>query len=222
MNEASTSNPSAAPKIEPALRPTASRAVGAASVPIPVAPKGFSLRGRMLPAIGGTVALGLALPILMLWWHFRGTAAAFVRGGPPEEWNIHAFFFLLGHAASVGSWIAAAFSIVLLRTLRRYTEVNRFGEDPVIIIGAGAGMLASLLGMPSYFAIRFPAPSALDEVRFLFLLLATGATCGAWIGWQAYRERWRARGPLPRFSLLSLIVLTLCWGALVGLYAPEN
>ena len=43
---------------------------------------------------------------------------------------------------------------------------------------------------------------------------------GAWIAWQAYRERHAERGFFPRFSLRTLIVGTFSWGVLLAVFMP--
>jgi len=61
----------------------------------------------------------------------------------------------------------------------------------------------------------------LIALRIALLFVVTGATCGAWIAWQAYRERHPERGFFPRFSLRTLIVGAFSWGLLLAVYMPQ-
>ncbi len=57
-------------------------------------------------------------------------------------------------------------------------------------------------------------------MRVVALFAITGATCGAWIGWQVYRERHPGTPLLPRFKLSTLLLLVIAWGFVLLLFRP--
>ena len=117
---------------------------------------------------------------------------------------------------------------------RQATQVKALGWGSLI----GAGF--SFLNLPVYFCAGYVAiiemgMHRMDRVvmgflgqepleyfsRAFVLFTFTGATCGAWVGWQAYKERHPKCGFFPRFSLRTLVLLAMGWGMLLALFMPE-
>ena len=182
--------------------------------------------GRLLglaATVGGCILFGLLPACLVLWWHHSGRwAPDFARGENFPEWSVLALGYWLGCALLVFGPVFVIWSLILSRLLRRNAGLKYFGEFPDMVCGAILGALGAMLFLPAY-TEAFP-PNSGNELRkaaFLLLLMAAGATSGAWVGWRVYRERARAeQRQLPQFSLGTLIALTVMWSVLMGLFRP--
>src|SRR5258706_13413848 len=115
--------------------------------------------------------------------------------------------------------------IVIISTLlyfffRTGSSVRREDEGTAIRVGMIWGVGISWLNFPALLVRVFLDEYPLSALRVITLFLVTGATCGGWVAWQAYREAHPERRWLPRFTMGTLLVLTLAWGLLLMLFMP--
>jgi hypothetical protein len=77
------------------------------------------------------------------------------------------------------------------------------------------GAAIAFLNFPGYLAVAIVHPP-----RVALLFLVAGATCGLWVGWHAWRATHLDAPRWPRFSLKTLWLLAMAWGALLVIFAP--
>lgn len=116
---------------------------------------------------------------------------------------------------------AALLSMGIMAVLRRQimTGSHRTHET-WIRRGCVLGTAAAFLNLPGYLAGSILPDDELLIIRMITLFAVTGATCGAWLGWQIWRETNLTAKLMPHFSLGMLIALTLGWGMLLALFVP--
>ena len=105
--------------------------------------------------------------------------------------------------------------------LRKSDAIEKDDEAPAMRKGALIGCLLGFTNVPGYFANILLAPTPNPGLRLVSLFAVTGATCGAWLGWQAYRHRHGRKAWFPRFNLSTQIFLVMGWGVLLALFMPE-
>jgi hypothetical protein len=177
---------------------------------------------RWFPALAGALVLCVLVPCVLTWCRTQGAPFGTFDSGPPAPgWSplqlvalLFCTFFLCGPGALLLAYL------MLLR-LRRFAGLGESAERPAITHGALWGTLIGFLDFPGYLALSFFAKDPYGLLRVAVLFAVTGATCGAWVAWQAYRERHPERGFFPRFSLRTLVVGVLAWGVLLGLFFPD-
>jgi hypothetical protein len=115
--------------------------------------------------------------------------------------------FVVLFALSPGALVLASSYYLFLRSIR--------SEGPNYYRWAAlGGVLLSFLNIPAYF-FSFMVPSMWHT---MVLFIVAGIMCGLWIAWQAHRFRHPDSPVLPRFSLRSLILAVVVWGALLSAF----
>ena len=187
-----------------------------------IAPRRAAPPSRWFPALAGTLVLCVLVPCVLTWCRTQGAPFPMFDDDPPAlRWNslqLIALFFCTFFLCGPGALLLAY--LMLLR-LRRFAGLGEGAERPAITHGALWGTLIGFLDFPGYLAFFLFDKDPYGILRVAVLFAVTGATCGAWIAWQAYRERHPERGFLPRFSLRTLVVGVLAWGVLLGLFFPD-
>jgi hypothetical protein len=197
-----------------------------ASIAPIAAPPETGVRGRWFHAMLGAIVLCVLVPCLLTWARLQGVPFnpnATHPNAPSgfDEWNagqlavLSFFTFILCGPGTV------VIGGILMHSLRKSRALALDEERGSITEGALRGGTWGFLNLPGYFALTFHGGEFMGLLRVGVLFAVTGASCGAWIAWQAYRERHPARGFLPRFSLRTLIVAVFAWGTLLGLYFPD-
>lgn len=179
-------------------------------------------------ALMGALFLGVVVPCTLTWWHLGRGGLLFMLDDPSEPkptdvgWLVEELVMLYlfaGMFCSPGALILGAF---LFRTIEKHPYTLGGKSKAALIIGTLMGAAIAFMNLPGYMAIGFfkdkldPAP----WLRLAALFLVTGATCGAWIAWQAYREKNPAEPFFPRYSLRTLMLLVFAWGFLAALFMP--
>ena len=176
------------------------------------------LRRRTWQALAGALVLALLIPSGLVG--LRLSAKVFAEGSI-SRWELLSM--------AVGGTLPAALVLapVLLWRLRKFPGMQEKDEGFALALGAARGGLLAYANLLAYPLLQSLAKSkhlerhdGWDIFRFLALFAVTGACCGSWIAWQAYRERHPQRGFLPRFSLRTLVILSLGWGGLLWLFRP--
>ena len=186
--------------------------------------KNISLRGRMILALMGALLLGVPIPCLLTWWSTNGAPLHRLALDKPNEyvpWQLQDLLVLLIFCSVLCGTFALGLGGIMMASLRGDSRLEQDDERFILSYGMKAGAGLAFLNLPGYFAKFFYGDGALPLVRIVMLFAVTGLTCGAWIAWQAYKERHPQRGFLPRFSLKTLVLLSLGWGLLLMLYRPE-
>lgn len=83
------------------------------------------------------------------------------------------------------------------------------------------GAIAAFVNLPGLGAGLILPYDRLVWVRLPLLFIVAGASSGAWIGWQAWRSAHPEERLIPRFSLGTLLLVLVAWGALLAVFAPK-
>lgn len=179
-------------------------------------------RSCILLAIAGAVVLGVIVPCGLA--AMRMTDLTF-DGGDTGPSSLLAYIeraamlcMIAGFFCSPGAVILSAIIVIMLRK-----QIHNEGGTHARWIQRGSvyGAVAAFLNFPGYLAAAILPDDGFMPVRLITLFAVTGATCGAWLGWQAWRENDLEAGLVPRFSLRMLIFLVLGWGVLLSLFVPR-
>ena len=186
--------------------------------------KFFSLRFRAIYALAGALIIGVLLPCVFTWWHTHGLYLGFKDVDNPAkapELGLEPLLHLLLLAGLFCGPGALILGLILMAFQRQDAARLEDDEGNFIWRGAWAGVGLAYLNFPGYFSV-FLFERGIEAAAFRTgtLFFVTGATCGAWISWQAYKESHPERGFLPRFSLRTLLLLTFGWGGLLWLFMP--
>jgi hypothetical protein len=188
------------------------------------APRSPAPPSRWFPALAGTLVLCVLVPCVLTWCRTQGVPfeqGTFRDHPPTSSWSPLELFSLLFCTFFLCGPGALLLAYLMLLRLRRFAGMGESAERPAITRGALWGTLIGFLDFPGYLALIFFYNDPYGILRVAVLFAVTGATCGAWIAWQAYRERHPERGFLPRFSLRTLVVGVMAWGVLLGLFFPD-
>jgi hypothetical protein len=184
----------------------------------------------------GAVALGVTLPTLLVCWNCGrlGVTRFTDDYGVPYEPTCSQILdrcvgleVIATVACGPGALILTAF---LYANLKRGAGEAETRLREVVERGMFLGACLAFLNLPAYGCVALlPETSRLlpETSRFLLglkvmaLFAVAGASAGAWIGWQAWRATHTKEPFWPRYSLLTLIVVVVAWGALMGLFAPK-
>ena len=171
--------------------------------------------------------MGVLVPCVLTWWHTHGRAFDRVRMVEAEKadlanlprWMVgdlvELLFFTIFYCGP-GAVILAG---ILMAIQRKAALRLEDAEGNFIWKGTWFGAGMAYLNFPGYLSIFFfEREFAVFRTGMLFFV--TGATCGAWIAWQAYKERHPERGFLPGFSLRTLVLFSFGWGGLLWLFRP--
>jgi len=175
-------------------------------------------------AVFGIMAVGILIPCVLTWLHAHGDLfpAVFLEVNENRmPWNLFDLMFLLFIAligCGPGAFLLGLFAFT---TMRRARCLKASRENEAMRHGALLGAALAFANFPGYLSAVFYEGEDLIALRIALLFVVTGATCGAWIAWQAYRERHPERGLFPRFSLRTLIVGAFSWGLLLAVYMPQ-
>ena len=178
-----------------------------------------------IAAVFGAVVLGVLVPCALAAMqiefpvHGDGDVDTTVTSIDRYLQNAVILSFFAGFFCGPGAVILAA---VIMIWLRRKLRNEACAQSGLIRQACLMGIVAAFLNLPGYMCGGILPHDHLREIRVVTLFVVTGATCGAWIGWQAWRERDPKAGFIPRFSLRLLILLTLGWGILLALFIPRG
>ncbi len=176
-------------------------------------------------ALMGALLFGVIPPCVLTWIHWRGSPSSWSLFGPPYTIKGGWTFFDLFHLFVVGTIFGGPgiflISALLLSHLYAFAEKHADRERHSILRGAIVGAFIAFLNIPCYLVGVLCEPDPLTWVRLVALFAFTGATCGAWLGWQAFRSIQPGRSFFPRFSLRTLVLLALGWGVLLALFMPD-
>ena len=191
--------------------------------------RSISKKYKMTPqfcwAIGGVLVVGIFVPCLLTWLHAHGGLFPFLDFPDSDvvrtPWN-PTDLALLQLVALVGCGPGALLlTMGLFAAARKSPRLAEPRENEIMRLGALSGALLSFANFPGYLSgVFYSSETYLTILRIGLLFAVTGATCGAWIAWQAYRERHPERGFLPRFSLRTLIAGAFSWGLLLFVFMP--
>ncbi|MCW8132018.1 MAG: hypothetical protein KIS92_16850 [Planctomycetota bacterium] len=180
-----------------------------------------------LPAMLGSVVIGAIVPCVLTWVRLEGHSEVFHEWSrsfgvePSEPWQFSHLAGMMGASALA----CGTFSLFLAIMLKRHL-VNTCSEQTESKAlerrSAKLGALVAFLNFPGYLALVLFPLQVRSFFQVLLLFLVTGATCGLWIGWQAYRVYQPDLGFVPRFTLRTLMALVFAWGVLLALFSPQR
>ena len=188
--------------------------------------RGIIERQCWLWALIGAVVIGVTLPTILVCWNCgqRGP----LNGLSEVPWlnrpwqDVAADWVGLQVVATIFCGPGAVILGLLLYSSckkRCVSESKTLRET--IVYGMWVGGLAAFLNFPGYFSGGLIRGNG--RVLFLVPLLfaVAGASCGAWIGWQAWRALHPEERFWPRFSLGTLMIAVFAWGLLLAVFAPK-
>ena len=186
-----------------------------------------SKRGRMLPALAGALVLAVLVPCVIIWLCDGGDPRFQTAPYNPGDFiasrfrTIECLLSLCVYATIFCGPFTASLGFGLYWLLVGSDRARKNEERDILLIGALSGCFIGYLNLPIFAAASFLNGKGWEAPQEAMLFVVSGATCGAWIAWQAFREVQPGRGFLPRFSLRTLILLVLAWGALLALLLPR-
>lgn len=132
------------------------------------------------------------------------------------------FFFILVTGLILAGPGLLILSYILMAALRRYgvnlsEHAQRVG---LIFWGALCGPLLSALNFPGYLGILHLQRDPHSVVTLVLLYALNGALCGAWIGWQVFKERHPGQGFLPPIRSWGWIAMGLAAFGILWLFQP--
>ncbi|HYG77820.1 MAG TPA: hypothetical protein VEK08_22630 [Planctomycetota bacterium] len=104
------------------------------------------------------------------------------------------------------------FDKCLERTRKRSTPNQRYA----VLLGAAI----SIFNLPGWGVVMYLPPDGLVLLRTFLLFVVAGSSCGLWISWHAQRSVDSHKPYWPQFSLGTLLIMILSWGALMAIFAP--
>jgi hypothetical protein len=175
-------------------------------------------------ACGGALLIGLVLPSFLVCWHssfhlkWDASLLAILPFTPATNNALDNLVALELATALYCGPFAMLGAIGIYRSLQRLSL--KAGANVLVPEGGLLGGCCALMNFPAYAAIHFiDWHAALGPLLFITLIVVSGVSSGAWIGWQVYRARHNASW-FPRYGLGTLVVAVLIWGLLLTCYAP--
>jgi hypothetical protein len=168
-------------------------------------------------AILGALLLCVIVPCFLIWWRNRGSLPLFSE----REWSPSNLGFLLTTAVILLSPGTAILAVIALSLARKLVKRDEDGRHTAILATGTLGSVLSFFNFPGYLGVVHLDDGDLPLLRILILYGVTGFICGAWIGWQAYREAHPKCPFFPRYSLGTLVLLALAVGVLIGVFLPR-
>ncbi|MEI6233975.1 MAG: hypothetical protein WCT04_13040 [Planctomycetota bacterium] len=164
----------------------------------------------------GSIFIGVTLPSILVCLHLYEIKL----GGPPHEIMQEEFVILLVAGTIFCGPGASVLSSILLLILERRSLVWTLQQT--MWGGVLGGIAMAFLNVPGYMVgfILEDDPYVYSRVTLLFAV--AGSTCGLWIAWVAWRSQHPGERFLPRFSLRTLIVVVLLWGAVMLAFQPKQ
>jgi hypothetical protein len=172
----------------------------------------------------GAIVIGVTLPVLLVCWNCWRTGPLLPMdddfasaGGPP-------LIVVLDRSAGllfIATFCCGPGAVLLAVILHNVLSAMKGGEPHEIMRkGALLGAVLAFLNVPGFMAGALLHGDYVG-FRLACLFLVSGATCGAWIAWQAYRSN-NAAPLFPRYSLRTLLVIVFLWGLLLAIFAPQK
>jgi hypothetical protein len=112
--------------------------------------------------------------------------------------------------------------VIFQLSKRRMNQENATATD-LSTYGVRLGLMLTYLNFPAYFWILNPEKNTpfRSSLEIFLMLGSTGALSGAWIAWQAWRSVHEEERFWPRFSLRTLVIVMIAWGAVLAAFAPK-
>lgn len=178
----------------------------------------------------GALVIGVTLPTVLVWWNCGGLPLRRMQKDPPTQTGNVQTWIEVSEDLAILELIATFFcgpgavilSLVVFALTRRVTRNESSTLQTVILYGMGVGAGLAFSNVPGYFAGEFMhGETSTVGLKLGLLFLVAGASSGAWIAWQAYRAEHAEARFWPRFSLRTLTLAVIAWGALLGVFAPK-
>jgi hypothetical protein len=162
------------------------------------------------------------VPSVLLWLCNASELFHVRRMFPPADQDVYFFGFLLITDLILAGPGLTILSYVLLRRLRKrfLDESEEFQRKNLVYLGVFNGISMSSLNFPGYLALIHLTRGPMIAVRLMLIFAFTGGLCGAWVGWQAFKERHPGYGFLPRLNLTEWIFFYLSSGAVLWAFMP--
>ena len=177
----------------------------------------------LIGACVGSVLFGVSIPVALVSLSCgRHGVTPFGSAGPIRPWSE-----VLGNWVIIelmATLLCAPGAIVLTNLLRSHCrDVLRRKKSPRAVHWSGmlTGSMLAFLNFPAYGAYTYIEDQSHPLLKLALLFIIAGATSGIVVSWQAWREVNPDEGYWPRFSLGSLMIAVIAWGALLAVFAPE-
>lgn len=186
----------------------------------------FVLRQYWLWTVIGALVLGLGFPIILVLWNNGIVNNLLAVLQDPSlyyslDWE-RVDVMIFGAVVLCGP-IAMFLALAVYRDLyiQSRREDAKLGE--VARRGVIAAVLLAFLNVPGYLVFLFLDANAVSIfIKVPMLFIVAGASCGLWIAWQAWRETHKDAPFFPRYSLIWMLALMLCWAGLLAVFAPAG
>ncbi len=175
-------------------------------------------------ALAGAVFIGVTLPCLLVVLHrlpFGVLENSPAQNPSAKEVLVQALILQIFATLFCGPG-ALVLAGILYAILKSYWRSKKPSLHAFMCIGMILGAVSAFANFPGYICIELLRHGdPLRGVRVTLLFAVTGATCGSWIAWQAYRSYEPGVSLLPRYSLKTLLGVVLAWGALLAFFTPR-
>jgi hypothetical protein len=171
----------------------------------------------------GAILFGVSIPVAIVV--LAGDRAGFSIHGSRGEFrpweDIVAGWIFLQIVATIFCGPGAVILAIMLMSHCRSILENGGSLRRVQVSGVIGGALLAFANFPAYAAIIYFEEQPHATLKLITLFLVAGATSGAIISWQAWREVNPNEGYWPRYSLRALLIAVFAWGALLALFVPR-
>ena len=162
----------------------------------------------------GSMIIGIAIPSLLVG--LRLSRKGLFDEKPEYLLKNIGLLFVLGIAVCGPG--AMLLSTLLLSKLSRPSVLRT--QYKTMLTGAQGGIAIAFLNVPGYFIAIVLRNDTFVQLRVALLFVVSGCTCGLWVAWQAWRSSHPGERFLPRFTLQTLILLVILWGAVLVVFQP--
>lgn len=207
------------------------RSVPSSDVPLaPATTTGIRRHQYWILSCAGALLIGVTFPTLLVCWNhaFNLRPTGFFGVEPViDPDRVPTILARLQDAAGLEVMamtfcgpLAVIFAFVLYLMLCG-REYEGFDLRSLVKSGMSGGISCAFLNFPGYLsaALLDWTKIAVAALQLIMLFAVAGATCGAWIAWQAYRRKHPDTGIIPAYRLVSLLQLILAWGFLLALFS---
>ena len=160
---------------------------------------------------GGVCFFSTILPVLLLCLRNN-------EFGPLQSFDTLTTFQL----ARASTIMLGAVLLAIPLTWFSWREATASNLARLVPLTAAWGIMFGWLNFPALQYIpRTTSYERVSMFQIVALYVIAGASCGIWIGWLSWLAKRRERGPSLQFSLRTLLIAALAFGAVLCLFRPN-
>ncbi|MEI6233977.1 MAG: hypothetical protein WCT04_13050 [Planctomycetota bacterium] len=187
--------------------------------PIPLQPDTAKPTGKrqflaVFGAVLGSIIMGAIMPSLLVILRLQGSPLL-------KRETIYFLPLFVVVSATIGCTPGAVvLSLLLFFRLEKHSAQLTLRK--LVIKGVQDGAIMAFFNLPGYLALVFFWEENFAVARLVLLFIVAGSSCGMWVAWHVW-SAWRpGERYWPRFSLGTLMIVVLLWGAAMLAFQPER